>query len=62
MFDALFLELTAMKDAWRMDAREALVFIAENREMYDGEVGDQFDKFVDIMEEIYGLDEDVVIH
>ena len=61
MFDDLFVELAAMKDAWRMDAKEALEFIAENREMYDGEVGDQFDTFIDIMEAVYGLDE-VVLH
>ena len=61
MFDALFDELAAMKDAWRMDAKEALTFIAENREMYDGEVGDQFDAFVDIMEAIYETDT-VVLH
>ena len=50
MFDNLFEELAAMKDAWRMDAREALRFIAENRDMYDGSVGIQFDKFIDVME------------
>lgn len=61
MFDALFDELATMKDAWRMDAREALIFIAENREMYDGPVGNQFDRFIDIMEELYGT-EDIVMH
>lgn len=61
MFDALFDELAAMKDAWGMDAKEALEFIAENREMYDGPVGDQFDTFLGIMEAIYENDT-VVLH
>ena len=61
MFDALFNELVAIRDAWGMTAREALVYIAENREMYDGAVGDQFDSFVEVMEVIYDTDT-VVLH
>lgn len=60
-YDELFEELASMKDAWRMDAREALMFIAENRDMYEGPVGDQFDSFVDVMESIYETDT-VVLH
>lgn len=61
MFDELFEELGAMKDAWRMDAREALEFIGENRDMYEGPVGDQFDRFAEVIEEVYGIEE-LVIH
>ena len=62
MFDALFDELAAMKDAWDMNARDALRFIAENRDMYDGEVGEEFDYFTEVMAVIIEEAEGAVYH
>lgn len=63
MFNALFEEIHCMKDAWGMSPREALIFIAENRDMYEGDVGAEFDRFLAIMEEVYGLETgEVLVH
>ena len=62
MFDALFNEIEAMKDAWRFTAGEALQFIGDNLEFYEG-VSDEYLKFMEVCELLYGeAEEGAVIH
>jgi hypothetical protein len=56
MLKALWDEVEAMMDAWNWTPATALKFIAENRDLYDGPIGEAYDTFAAVLSDVMNIE------
>jgi hypothetical protein len=56
MLEVLWDEVECMMDAWGWSPIECFKFIAENRDMYEGEIGDAYDRFAEVLTTVFNTE------